>query len=313
MSTFIKSSILFFLVLLGTAMLLNVFQKYFNNSPDYYKKQYLEANSPKAYNEGIILGASHATHSMRPTYLDSSNVHTYNFALNGSNPEYYLNWYNKIYLRSNKKPEYCLYSINYFMFDEQLLWRNFDQDSEYFPFDVYWNEFIFKSNVNKKDLILNRYPIFKYRSQVVSNLIKKKNIKFYDYDRGYISYSIPMDSARYSANLNHSVDSFQVECFKTLIKKMVTDSVKIIFIMTPEYGLKADDYSNMESMYIISQIAKNYGIPFLNYNNGYRSNMNMDMDLYNDWGHMNAKGSLLFSKKLAEDLKSTILHKTVIK
>lgn len=305
MYTFIKHIFAFLLCLIGVFSLLNLLQSNFNLDPVQYKNQYSTATNSLPKIDGIILGTSHATHSLRPTLLDKSDVTFYNFALNGSNPEFNYKWYNKIYLLNREKPKYCLYAVDFFMFDKKRLWRRFEQDAEYFPSDFFLKELI-KPKSNTKDLIVNRFPFLKYRSQIKSSLsLKHNNLSFNEenYDRGYISFSSSFDSINYKPYLNFKIDFSQVKYFKALVKKMLNNGVDILFVMTPEYGISVNEYQKMESLKIIEQIAQEHDIQFLNYNTKLRSNLNQDIKYFSDWGHMNHLGAELFSKKITNELK----------
>ena len=305
MYRFIKYIFIFLLCLTGVFSLLNLLQSNFNLDPLQYKNQYSTAINSLPKIDGIILGTSHATHSLRPTLLDESNKTYYNFALNGANPEFNYKWYNEIYLLNREKPNYCLFAVDFFMFDEGWLWRRFEQDAEYFPCVFFLMEMMkFKSNTT--DLIVNRFPFIKYRSQIKSSLkLNHSNSSFKEenYDRGYISFSTPFDSAYYKPKIKFDIDSTQVKYFKALVKEMLNDDVNIIFIMTPEYGLSVKDYKKMESLKIIEEVAYEHDILFLNYNTELRSYLNQDIKYFSDWGHLNHFGAELFSKKIANELK----------
>jgi len=306
MTHFIKNIFIFLIGILGIFYSLNLFQSKFNIDPEHYKEQYFSATNTTSNTDGIILGTSHATHSIRPTILDESGITFYNYALNGANPEFYYKWYNDIYLSYNDKPSYCLFAVDFFMFDENWLWRRFEQDSEYLPDEVFLKELFQNKESDKIDLIVNRFAATKYRSQIVSSLMLKHGSVYHNiknYDRGYISDSIPFDSIRFKSNLTFKIDESQIKYFKKLLHQMVESNVEIIFTMTPEYKIDVDEYDKMESLKIIKQIAKGFNIPILNYNMEFRSDINQNILLFSDWGHLNHKGAGVFSKKIADDLK----------
>jgi hypothetical protein len=315
MFTFIKRTFIFALILIGVFSLLNWLQTNFNTDPVHYKNQYAAAINTQTKIDGIIIGTSHATHSLRPKLLAQSGINFFNFALNGSNPEINFQWYNEIYLSNSAKPKYCIFTIDFFMFDEKWLWRRFEQDSEYFPKAVFFKQLI-QLKPTTTDLIVNRFPFLKYRSQLKSSLkLKQGNLYFNEvnYDRGYISCSSLPDSNKYKAILKFNIDKTQINYFKALVKQMLADGVQLFFVMTPEYGISVKDYQKMESLKIIEQLADQYKIPFLNYNTTLRSNLNQDSLYFTDWGHMNHFGAGVFSKQIASELKVKISKKTTKK
>ena len=90
MKRFIKHICIFFAIIITIVWSLNTLQRHFNSEPPHYKLHYLETvNTTSQYN-GIIIGNSQATHSIRPSLLDTLDVMYYNLTLNGSNPDFYL-------------------------------------------------------------------------------------------------------------------------------------------------------------------------------------------------------------------------------
>ena len=80
----------------------------------------------------MVIGTSHATHGLNPKYLDEENpdYSFYNFALNGSNPTYYYNWYDIAFNEANyPQPKTLIFCVDWFMFDDGWLWRNIFYDT----------------------------------------------------------------------------------------------------------------------------------------------------------------------------------------
>jgi hypothetical protein len=306
MKLFVKKIFVFSLLVIIIFILINFFQKKYNIEPEHFKKQYESILNSKNKMDGIIIGTSHATHSMRPSILDKSGVKFYNYALNGSNPEFYLKWYNN-FIHNKIKVKYCLYSVDFFMFDDKdWLYRRFEHDSEYFPIKVFINELIFGYGYNKLDLIINRFPFLKYRNQIQESLRLKngsKDCNVDNYDRGYISYTGHCDD--FYTDLGYNIYPKQLTSFKLLIKQMMKDRVKIYFIVAPEYRIDPSKYNEMISLKIINSISKKFNIPVFNFNTTYRSDINNNINYFTDWGHMNHRGAKMFSEKLAKVLNNT--------
>ena len=311
MKHFVKNYLLFVLLAILIFTSINIFQSTYNAEPTHYRKQYESIiNNANVYN-GIIIGTSHASHSLRPTILDASGIRYYNYSLNGSNPEFHYKWYKSFIHYKEIKPKYCLYAFDFFMFDKDLLWRRFEQDVEYFPAHLFVNELLNNDNFNKFDLIVNRFPFLKYRRQIKQSLKLERGSPQFDsntYDRGYISFSIPFDSIQFKPKLNYKIDPIQVGYFKLLLKQMLEDNVNIIFVMTPQYGINVNEYYQMESLKIIDYISKELDIPVLNYNTGlgleFKSYINTNINYFSDWGHMNHNGANIFSNAIAKEIKA---------
>lgn len=310
MGTLFKNLLIFTFLVISLFSTLNLFQTYYNSEPPQYRKQYETILQSKNYYNGIIFGSSHSAQSIRPKFLHKSGLNFYNFSINGSNPEFHYNRYRLLFKTKKVKPKYCIYGVDFFMFDENWLWRKFEQDVEYFPFSIFAKEFIFNDNISKRDLIFNRFPVLKYRNQIFQSLKLVKENSFYnldDFDRGYISFTgKSLEKTCFKPKLIYNIHSKQVYFFKKLIKLLIEDNVKIIFIYTPEYGIDTCEYNKMNSIKIIESISKNFFVTTLNFNTKLRSTINYNKKYFTDWGHMNHIGAEVFSKKLAKSLKKYV-------
>lgn len=305
MASFIKRTLFFLLIVVFAFTVLNFFQSYYNSEPEHYKKQYESIINYKNDYNGIILGTSHATHSIRPSILDKSGIQFYNYALNGANPEFYFKWYNIFLSQTKKKPDFCLFTVDFFMFDKRWLWREIQQDAEYLPTKLFHEKILTANRVNKLYLIFNRFPFLKYRNRITNSLKLEQGHKCFNidnYDRGYISYSKQFNPNDFKPELEYVIDTSQVKYFEMLLKQMQDDNITVFFVMTPEYGLSANEYSKMKSLKIIDSIADSLNIQVFNYNTQYRSNINQNISWFSDWDHLNHEGASVFSKKLAENI-----------
>lgn len=308
MKLFLMRLIIFVITVAILFFCINIFQSRYNVSPSQYKLQYEAVNSTSTSFEGVIIGTSHATHSIRPALLADSGVSFYNFALNGANPKFYYNWYKEVFLKSQKKPEYFIIGIDWFMFDNKRLWRNFEQDSEYFTSDLFLKLFFYPNNFSKKDLVVNRFPFLKYRKDIKKSMkgqIGDERFPIESYDRGYITQRLSFnsnDSKSCSVDPEANVDISQVNYFKKLIAEIVSDKIEIIFVMSPEYNIAPEYYTKMKSLSIVNEISKKYEIPILNFNTDLRSSINENIDFFSDCAHMNDKGSKIFSAYLSKEL-----------
>jgi lysophospholipase L1-like esterase len=93
-----------------------------------------------------------------------------------------------------------------------------------------------------------------------------------------------------------------VKDFKRLLDLFKKDGIPVLFVMCPENipGRNAPQFDEKNANLV--KISKEYGISFLNYNTDLASEINDDYKNYSDWGHLNTKGSTLFSQKLGEDI-----------
>jgi len=303
---FIKNGLRFCVILIILVLPVNRWLTYYNGTPSHYELQYRELWNPQQSYQGIVLGASHATHAIRPSALDSSGIRFYNLALDGANPEYSFHWYNRIFACSGWRPQYCIFSVTYFMFDSDWLWRRIEDDADYFTWPVFLKMLLDYDCFDKRDLMMNRYPVLKYRK----NLIRAQGLCRGDrrypaggYDRGFIPFVTRFDNRYFVPKLECAIDSVQIRFFNALLQQMQADGITVVFVMTPLYGIDPGTYQTMESMRILSEIMDRFSIPMLNYNLEHRSEINSTREYFTDWGHMNPEGSRVFSRKLAEDIR----------
>ncbi len=79
----------------------------------------------------IILGTSHTSYGVNPQFLCDAmpDRSFFNFATDGTNPAYYLEWW-KVFLESGyPMPDTVIYCVDWFMCDEKWLWRRITTDS----------------------------------------------------------------------------------------------------------------------------------------------------------------------------------------
>jgi len=299
---FIILTILIFFVL-------NKFQGFYNNEPSHYKLQYKEVFAPKAKTVGIIIGTSHHSHSIMPSLLDSSGIKFYNFSLNGSSPGFYLDWLQEILIKYHGVPTYCVVGIDWFMFDKNWVTRSFEQDAEYYPNDFFIKKLFGINEFDTYSLLVNRFPAIKFRSEILKSLQLQAGDSLYpiaEYDRGFIPFYLPYAPWSFKVPKKAAIFNSEVENFEKLISTFTRLKIKIVFVMSPEYGISPSAYGKMKSLQIVEQISAKHKIKFLNFNTSLRSEINDSTGNFSDWGHMNKKGSTLFSKKLCLALKKEI-------
>ena len=310
MKKFLTDLFLFSAIVVLLALGINWLVRTYNDEPVNFSKHYDELLDGEVNANAIVIGSSHGVHAVRPTLLNTDTYSFYNFALNGANPRFFLHWYRNLFKPFYTKPTYCIYTVDWFIFNEFWLWRNFEQDSEFFPWSVFYNSYISDNHFNKSSLIANRFPLLKYRS--LDDLSKAFNLRKGDprypeegYDKGFIPYKIEYDELLFQhspVDVNSKIFEAQQRCFEELINIFQQADIKLIFLFTPEYGISAEEYASIETMKVIYTLAEKYEVPVLNYNTDQRSKINDNHNNFSDWGHMNASGSRLFSSVLKEDL-----------
>lgn len=312
MKKFLREFGIFFLILLGLALVINY--RFGKSYYSHFELQYNEITGHKKNIDCIILGTSHGTHGIRPEILDSLGIGFYNFAMNGGNPEFFWHWYTNIFAPYHPKPKYCIWATDWFLFDTAWVWRHYEQDSEYFPDSVFYAN-LKNKEYDRQSLILNRIPFTKYKSyKDLPNLFRPYDESQYivsKYKDGFLPYW-PQKIEKYKDRYNNTLkDTYktsarQQQFFEKLVHRMTNDGIKLIMVNTPEYGSKIADYEKIVALKYLDSFAKKNNIHFLNYNLEKWNSINNDKEMFTDWGHLNDKGSLEFSKILRKDLENII-------
>jgi len=99
---------------------------------DHYDGQFQEIFEKRVNADYIFIGTSHFTHGVTPEEFEKSGKKFFNFSLNGSNPSYYVWWYNDVF-KANRyvKPKAIIFGVDWFMFDTGWLWRRPEFDYQY--------------------------------------------------------------------------------------------------------------------------------------------------------------------------------------
>jgi len=115
------------------------YQKYKNRESFHYYGQFYEMFENVYNADTLFIGTSHASHGVNPLYVEESVTDRsfFNFALNGSNPAYYLDWYNVFKEAGYPTPDTIIFCVDWFMCDDGWLWRriSFDDNPDN-PIDI---------------------------------------------------------------------------------------------------------------------------------------------------------------------------------
>ena len=259
-------------------------------SADRYKWQYEELFSPTVKADIVIFGTSKSVRGINPKLIENNNISVYNFALNGSNPEFIFKWYNKFFKKYYPKPKLVIFEINWLMFNEKWMSRNIEQDSKYFPTSDYLNE-IFISAENKVTTFFNRYYILN-RSFGTGGIIDSTY-------NGYTPLAYNMENFKPISDFKPFNPNRQQKFFDMLLETFNKDNLDVIFVMLPErINPRLPSYSIVKENkdYIEEKIEK---YVYLNYHNEFDND-----SLFSDWGHLNIRGAKILSELMKKDIEA---------
>lgn len=197
--------------------------------------------------------------------------------------------------------------LDWFLFNEKLLKRHFEQDAEFFSSGVFLNALFGNNNYNKTMLIENRFPVLKYRDKILHEIVKHDYNTFpvSKYKDGFMPFEIKMDVKEFYPDSQVLKKDWMMK-FENMVSLVHEDGIKIIFVVAPTYNLDARVYADLPVYKYFDSLASVYSIPVLNYNRDKRSPINADKSLFVEGSHLNYSGSVAFSNLLKTDLEKII-------
>ena len=333
---------------------------------NHYDGQFLEIGYKIVNAEYIFIGTSHITHGVTPQvfFRQTGGTRFFNFALNGSNPSYYLWWYNEVFRPSGYiTPRAIIIGVDWFMFDSEWLWRRPAFDYQYLraprpppardgehEADEAWagglgDAMRFTGDWWDVDALvehmLNRFPVFASRERFIDLILPEGEPELIIADepepseqpelggqiilnrpqmppggwpegfvlryfyKGFVpweAYFHGFDGIRRSRYFSQQ----QYEDFRALLRQIQADGIDIVFVMAPEFRPHETIPQLDEKVALLSSLADEKNIPFLNYNTELISHINADPRYYSDPGHLNYRGAQAFSRMLFDDLAAIL-------
>lgn len=304
MTTFLKKIGILALTLVGIFIILNGIHATYNDDPPHYRLQYQEVVKNNGLYNGAIIGTSQATYGIKPSMIDSKNLHFFNFALNGSSPDFYLKWYTHFFTKHHSNIDYWILSADHYFLSGKG-WRSLEHDSEYLPDSTYMN-LLFKSpDLDKSVLIYNRIPLLKYRSRTKDAIGLKQSKFMYineSYDKGFISIKNRFTKKKLgrSPDFDSKLSENSTNQFIRLIDLISKSGSKILIIIPPEFRLKPEEYK--ETKLFLNELSDNKKIPLIDFNSSEYTSFFDDESLFVDTNHLSGKGSMILGQLLNQAL-----------
>ncbi|MFM7681357.1 MAG: hypothetical protein ACKO7P_01240 [Bacteroidota bacterium] len=298
---------------------------------DYFISYKLKSSKTHAYREysvwndvlsgniktdGLVLGSSRAWRHIDPKVLeDSLGFSFYNMGMDGQHLPMQL-WRHATFGPKNKNPGIIIYSLDYFMLQDDKGLFNKDQFLPYMLYNKEMESFLIHySGFDKVDF---RIPLVRYVGSY-NALLHAAKITLFPKQRGegrvngfYAENKkwnkdferAKAEMKKYSAKLDTSV----LHKFDSFIKKNISEKNKIVLVYSPEYyeGQLFVENRN-EILASFKNISEQNHIPFLDYSS---DSISFHKEFFYNTTHLNKTGAEVFSKKLASDLKNLSLTKS---
>jgi len=278
----------------------------------------------------MIIGTSHGVSGIDPSLIKLRDKIVVNFAVSGSGPEYHYNLYKYYISRYLQKPQYIIYTADWFILDERALKRNILDDVVALPTKIYISSFL-DNVVNVDEYVCNRFNIFKIKkdnlkhlneiiSEIGNTAKTVTKLLFADQimdkpinsspitdrktiDTKIVKYNDKEDINKVLAGNNYERQLIYLNKFLDL---MSDNGITTIFVQTPEFSPPKYGPSFSFNNRFLLEYANKRQIPYLNYNYSNKSHINLNQDYFVDWGHLNKAGRSEFSKMLSIDLQQYI-------
>lgn len=254
-----------------------------------------------------IYGSSRAWVHINPSILeDSLNVKAYNFGMNGHN--FWLQYLrSKEYIKYNKPPKVIIVSVDIFSLEKR---EDLYESNQFLPF-MLWNDDIIKFTSSYKGFGFEDYylPLLRYYGKVRgSNSIIKLNSDKTPYrHKGYKGIDRQWNDDFNKAKLEMKqysikIDQNSVSLFNQFLLECKLNEIKVVLVYTPEYIDGQNFVENRKEIIdIYNDFSDKYNLLFLDYSN---DDLCKHKELFYNASHLNKNGSDIFTRKLANDLKT---------
>lgn len=259
----------------------------------------------------LIYGTSRARAHVNSKILeDSLHSSVYNLGIDGYTFKMQY-CRHKLVLKNNNVPNYIIQTLDYHMLGDI---KNLYQYEQFYP---YFNNKIIVNDI-KKYKGLNwfdyNFPIVRYygsTKEIIDaiNIFLRPSHNIGNRYKGFYNMDINWtgEFEKIKANkryINQIIDKESLKLFEDYLKDTQRRNIKLIFVYTPEYIEGQRFVANRDKiMNLYKKISVKYKIPLLDYSS---DSICFKKEYFYNAEHLNLKGSNLFTKKLATDLKKYI-------
>jgi hypothetical protein len=286
-----------------------------HKSRHFYYSEWNDIYDGKINADLIIQGTSRAWVHFSPVIIDSAlGTNSYNLGMDAAPFDMQYERF-RIYLRHNKKPKYILQEVGFnttLMLSKSL--PLYQQFLPYFHDSAIWR--VYKSLYPNVTLVERYFPMYKYNNQLP--VVKEGIWSYFGKGRapvkikGYAGQEKKWDSS--FSNMiksNPKGSSWDIEpravaLYREFLDYCKANDIKVIMVYAPfYYELDRFIQNHGEVRTVLSNIAAEYNLPYLDYTHNY---LDSSKQYFYNSQHLNKEGSLLFSRMLVKDLKEIIPH-----
>jgi len=260
-----------------------------------------------------IYGSSRAWVQIDPEIMEAVlDKKVYNFGIDGHN--FRLQYLRHLeYIKHNKKPSHIVLNVDVFTLQKR---DDLYQQNQFLPY-MLWNTNIHSYTASYEGFSKSDYyiPFLRYIGrgevfkEVKTQIFNAENDTVLYRKNGYRGFDRKWDTSvdsllasaeKYTIKFHENT----IQLFEQFITECIANDINITLVYAPEYIAGQHFVSNREeAMNYFRSFAQKYKLTFLDYS---QNELSFKKDQFYNASHLNKKGSQLFTKKLAEDLKDSI-------
>jgi len=249
----------------------------------------------------LIFGSSSANHHYIPEIISNQlKMSVYNQGHDGINILY--QWALLKGILKRYKPKIILLNLTP---NELSLQDNYDSLSVLSPYYKKHTEMRDIINLRSKfEPIKHLSAIYPYNSTILTmlpNLISKKGVRstngYYPIYGSAKKMKIKMRNFKNNTNL----DPFLIEALDNFMKKCKQDDIALYLVFSPWFSFEIFETATIIK---VNELALKYKVPVYNFIKD--PEFNGQDDIYQDSGHLNHSGALMFSKRIAKEISISL-------
>ena len=264
----------------------------------------------------LFLGASKVYRNINPGIIDSiCHVSSYDAGYDGGKL-HELEMYMEAYLQNHPPPKVIVLNLDWFSFTTTQCYWNYPQ---FYPFldnrSLYGK---LRSNIGLKMDLMKFLPFL--RITALDDYTKINGVKWArgtatDLDKGDIEYKGYLSNTDLSLNPNainvgidygpEEITDISIRCLNQIIDTCKKNHTKLIVIFPPEYDFKIHrQVTNADSISgVILKTVKDNKLDYFRFDS---LSFCRNPAIFKNCGHLNKRGSVIYSTILAEELRTSI-------
>lgn len=258
----------------------------------------------------LLVGSSRVFCQLNPKIIDSiTKLNSYNFGLNGATIKTCFN-VTQFVVNHQPHAKVILLNIDYYMFDIKIdLWK----DPRFYPYQRSSNKFIYDTSLTTQ--FIHKLKIFDISfyddniKYIALDGILRPDREIENWYKGFspnssILFQKPKFKKEEKKSIDYSESGFKI--LEEFILMCKNKNIKLLFVSAPyRNDYFPTNYFNNYTIIMerVKKIAENSDIPFFDFSS---DTLSYRKDLFNDYNHLNANGSDIYSVTVAKKIHETM-------